>query len=153
FSHFSHSPMQNPRLAARYAKSLLDLAVEQSSLDSTLQDVEGMRNTMRDSREFVNILKSPVIKSDKKNAIIEAVIGNRMQPLARAFVTLLVDKGRESDLPAIADAFIAQYKERNHIISVKLTTASPVGEGVIDSIRQKVAASQPDQTIELTTEV
>jgi F-type H+-transporting ATPase subunit delta len=145
--------MQNPRLATRYAKSLLDLAIEQNSLETTLQDVMGMRDTMRDSREFVTILRSPVIKDDKKNAIIEAVMGNRMNPLAKLFVKLLVEKGRVSDLPEIAEAFITQYKVLKHIRTVKLVTASKVDASVTETIRQKVAASQPDQTIEMTTEV
>jgi F-type H+-transporting ATPase subunit delta len=145
--------MQNPRLAARYAKSLLDLAIEQNSLESTLQDVQGMRDTMRDSKEFVSILRSPVIKADKKNAIIEAVIGNRMNPLSKAFVKLLVAKGRESDLPEIANTFIEQYKTLKKIRTVKLITASAVDASVTETIRQKVAASQPDQSIEMTTEV
>ena len=32
--------MQNPRLATRYAKSLLDLAIEQNQLETTLMDVQ-----------------------------------------------------------------------------------------------------------------
>ena len=61
--------MQNPRLAARYAKSLLDLAVEQNQLETTLADMQLLENICRQSREFTVMLRSPVIQADKKHAI------------------------------------------------------------------------------------
>lgn len=145
--------MQNPRLASRYAKSLLDLAVEQKSVPATLQDVQLIDATLRGSREFAAVLKSPVIKADQKNAVIDAVLGTKMSPLTRAFVKLLTTKGREGTLGEMASAFMEQYRVMNHISQVKLVTASPVSEQFKETIRQKVAAAMPGQSIELTTEI
>src|SRR5438874_1893648 len=100
--------MQNPRLAGRYAKSLLDLSIEQNGLDATLQDVQLVDSVCRQSRDFTLMLRSPVIKADKKEAIINAVLGPSLRPLTRGFINLLVTKGREANLPEIAAAFIAQ---------------------------------------------
>ncbi len=36
--------MQNPRLAARYAKSLMDIAIEQNSLDAMYTDMLGLQD-------------------------------------------------------------------------------------------------------------
>lgn len=145
--------MQNPRLAARYAKSLLDLAVEQNALDATLEDVRALNDTVKGSREFAAVLRSPIIKADKKQAILDAVVGNRMKPLTNAFVKLLVQKGREAALPEIAQAFIDSYKVRQGIKSVRLTTAAPVSDAVAEAVKQKVATAMPGQQIELTTKV
>lgn len=145
--------MLNPRLASRYAKSLLDLAVEQNSLEATLQDVQLIDTTIRGSRELSAVLKSPVIKADKKDAIVEAVFGTKLSPLTRAFVKLLTTKGREGTLGEMATDFMSQYRTMKNISQVKLVTAAPVSEQVKESIRQKVAAAMPGQSIELTTEV
>lgn len=146
--------MQNPRLASRYAKSLLDLAVEQKQLDATLADIQLLSAVCHQSSDFVNVLRSPIIKADKKNSIIDAVIGSRLGVLTKAFVKLLVTKGREGNLPEIADAFISQYKQMNNIRTVKLTTAAPVSDSVKEGIRSKVIASMPaNVTIELKEEV
>ena len=145
--------MQNPRLAARYAKSLLDLAVEQNSLEATLQDVLTIDAAIRGSRELAVLLKSPVVKADKKNAIVEAVFGTRLNPLTRAFVKLLTAKGREGTLAEMATSFMSQYRVMKHISPVKLVTATPVHDTVKESIRQKIAASMPGQSVEMTTEV
>jgi F-type H+-transporting ATPase subunit delta len=145
--------MKNPRLAGRYAKSLLDLSIEQNSLDSTLADMQVLDATCKASREFEVVLRSPVIKADKKEAVINAVMGNKLQPLTKGFMTLLVKKGREPILPEIASAFIAQYKEMKGIRMVKLTTAIPADDNVRAAIRSKVAAYFPGQSVELKEEV
>jgi F-type H+-transporting ATPase subunit delta len=145
--------MQNPRLASRYAKSLLDLAVEQNSLDATLKDVQLMDGICRESRDFANVLRSPVIHADKKLQIIKAVLGTGIGALTQAFITLLVNKGREAALPEIAESFISQYKELKRIRTVKLTTATPVSDKVKEAIRSRVAAGLPDHTIELSADV
>jgi F-type H+-transporting ATPase subunit delta len=145
--------MQNPRLASRYAKSLLDLAVEQNSLDATLKDVQLLDSICQESRDFTNMLRSPIIKADKKHAIINAVVNGRIGKITQAFVDLLVNKGRETYMPEIANAFIAQYKEMHNIKTVKLTTAVTIDNSIKEAIRQKVAAGLPDSKIELHTNV
>lgn len=145
--------MQNPRLASRYAKSLIDLAMEQNTLEPTLQDVQLIDATIRSSRELSIMLNSPVIKADKKVGVINAVFGSRLSPLTHSFVKLLTEKGREASLAEITTAFISQYKEMKQISTVKLITAAPVSEQVKESIRQKVAASMPGRTVEMSTEV
>src|SRR5690606_6535268 len=135
--------MQNPRLAARYAKSLLDLAIERNSLDATLEDIRLLDGICRQSPDFRNMLRSPVIKAGKKLQIIDAVLGAGIGVLTKGFITLLVNKSREANLPEIASAFISQYKELKKIKTVRLTTASEIGEPVREAIRARVAAGLP----------
>src|ERR1043165_3053424 len=145
--------MQNPRLASRYAKSLVDLAVEHNTLEQTLQDVQRVDATIRGSNEFAVMLRSPVIKADKKNAVLDAVFGAKISPLTHSFIKLLTSKGREASLAEIVTSFIAQYKAMKNISDVRLVTAVPVSNEVKESIRQKVAAALTGRTIDLTTEV
>lgn len=145
--------MQNPRLASRYAKSLLDLAVEQNQLDAVLKDVQLLDAISNQSRDFVNVLRSPVIKADKKQAIIDAVVGAKLGNLTKSFITLLVNKSRERNLPEIAAAFISQYKEMKNIKTVMLTTATPVNDVVKSAIMKKVEAMLPGSQIDLKTSV
>jgi len=141
--------MQNPRLAARYAKSLLDIALEQNQVDATLNDIRLLDKVSMDSRDFVNVLRSPIINADKKQAIIEAVLGSKLAPLTKAFVTLLVKKGREGNLPEIAKAFINQYKEMKGIKTVKLTTAVPASDALKNKILERATASLNNAQVEL----
>lgn len=145
--------MQNPRLAARYAKSLLDLAVEQNQLDATLADVKMLDAVSKQSRDFVNMLRSPVINPDKKQAVMTALFGDKLSPLTKAFVTLVVNKGREANLPEVVTAFIGQYKEMKNIRTVKLTTAAPVNDAVKQKILSNTVSSLGNSQVELVESV
>lgn len=145
--------MQNPRLASRYAKSFIDIAVEQNSLDDTLQDVQLLDQVCNVSREFCVVLRSPVINPDKKVAAISAVLGGKLKPLTLAFINLLIKKGREAFLPEIAPEFIRQYQSLKNIRTVMLTTALPIDESVKETIRTKVAAGIPEYSIDMQVKV
>jgi len=145
--------MQNPRLAARYAKSLLDLAIEQNSLDATLEDMKLLDRICTISREFKNMLHSPIINSDKKIAVINTVLSGKVNPLTKSFVDLLIKKNRESNLDEIAPAFIAQYKTMKNIRTIHITTAVPMNETVKAGIVAKVAASMPGDKLEIETHI
>lgn len=145
--------MQNPRLAIRYAKSLLDLAIEQNSVEDTLNDVQLLHAICSQSSEFVNMLRSPIIHADKKQSILDAIIGNKIHTLTQAFIRLLVNKGREANLPEIATAFITRYKELKNIKTAKLTTAVPFNDTLKEAIRAKLLKNMPGVQIELKEEI
>ncbi len=145
--------MPNPRLAGRYAKSLLGLALEKDQLESVYKDILLLKDLCRQSRDFVNLLRSPIIKADKKAAILKAVTDGKISELTAAFNNLLVNKGRESNLPEIIIAFIEQYKQYKDIYTIKLTTASPVSEELKNQIITKVQTQTAMKQVELETAV
>ncbi|MBL7742846.1 MAG: ATP synthase F1 subunit delta [Chitinophagaceae bacterium] len=145
--------MPNPRLASRYAKSLLDLAVEKGQLEQVYADIMWLRSACKSNRDFVNFLKSPIIKNDKKAKILEAVTSGKISQLTAAFNRLLVTKSRENHLPEIITAFIKQYKEQKGIRTVELTTAHPVSNEVKDAIIAQVKRSGGFDNIELEEKV
>lgn len=145
--------MQNPRLAARYSKSLLDLCVEQNQVDAVLADIKLIDSVCLASKDFSNMLRSPIIKADKKLTIIEAVLGNRLSAITKGFIKLLVNKGREANLPEMVHAFIGQYKELKNIKTVKITTASPINDAVKNKILSNATAMVSNSQVDLVEAV
>ena len=145
--------MPNPRLATRYAKSLLDLAAEKGELEAVYADMKYLEAVCKASKDFVNLLKSPVINAGQKNSIVTAITKDKVSALTAGFNELLVKKGRESDLPEIASAFVDQYNGIKGIHRVKLTTAVAVSDTLKKSIVGKVKMERGLGTIELETAV
>ena len=146
--------MQNPRLATRYAKSLLDLAVEKNSLEATLKDMQVLDSICRKSHDFAVMLKSPVISGDKKLSVISLVLKSyNINELTNAFIYLLITKGRELNLPEIAGAFVTQYNALKNIRTVTLTTAAPMSNNIKSSLVAKIAGYMPNDTVDLKTEI
>lgn len=145
--------MPNPRLAARYAKSLIDLAIEKNSLEETMKDMQLIEAICHQNADFVSMMRSPVIKADKKQAIIEAILSGKIGVLTSGFIKLLISKGREQNLDEIASAFIHQYRSYKRIKMIRLTTAAPVSSEVSDLLRTKIQTAFPDNTIDFHVDV
>ena len=141
--------MPNPRLASRYAKSLIDLALEKGELEKIYEDMQWLQQVIKGSRDFGNFLRSPIIKSDKKEKIAEAIIGGKVTNITSLFIRLLIAKGRESNLPEIITSFISQYKEYKNIYPVKLTTATPIDEDLKKAMIDQIRKTSDMQNIEL----
>lgn len=129
--------MSVTRIASRYSKSLLDLAVEQNKLDRVLEDVQALKKATA-QRDLLLLLKSPIVNPSKKGTILKEIFGGKFDELTMAFVDIVVKKGRESVLPEITDEFIQQYRNRKNISTIKLTTATPWNDAQIEGIRTKV---------------
>src|SRR4029077_20573128 len=122
--------MQNPRLAARYAKALLDLSLEKGQLEQVYKDVLYLKSIFKSSKELVNFLNNPVITSDQKLKVVRTIDSENTGEVTKSFNRLLIRKNRESYLPEIVEAFIEQYKIYKGIYTVTLTTAIPVSDDV-----------------------
>lgn len=141
------------RIASRYAKSLLDLAVEKKVLEDVKDDMDTLKSAIS-NREFDLMLKSPIINGDKKKSIIDAIFKDKVNALSLMFFKGVVDKGREGYLSNIAHAFITQYKENKGISSIKLVTANKLTDEAVAAIKDKLNTSATtNQTIEVETAV
>ena len=132
--------MRNTRATSRYAKSLLELAKEQNTLELCKTDMASVVSLCQNSRELVLLLKSPVVKTDKKLAIIaEVFVG--CSPLTLCFINLIIKKKREALLFDIAQGFLDLYKIDQGIESATLTTAVALDEDtrqqVLDFIKKQ----------------
>lgn len=145
--------MSNPRLAKRYAKSLIDLARERGELEQVHNDVLFLQKIVKSSREFMVMLQSPVILADKKIKIISAVTGNNISGITDAFIKLLCNKNREDNLPGILTSFISQYNQYKGIHTAVLTTAMPVSTEILNEFESKITASTHVPHLILETKV
>jgi len=73
--------MNYPRVASRYSKALLELAVEMKQLDRVSEDVATLKKAILSSRDLELLLASPIVKTDKKQAIFNEVFKNAFSPI------------------------------------------------------------------------
>jgi F-type H+-transporting ATPase subunit delta len=145
--------MQNPRLASRYAKSLIDLAIERGQLEQVFADMQWLQAVCKSNRDVVNLLKSPIIRNEVKKKIITAITTGKVGELTAAFNNLLVTKNREKYLPEIVNAFITAYKVHKNIYTIHLTTAMPVSDSVKQAIVTQVKKSAGFENVEVEEKV
>lgn len=132
--------MRNTKVATRYARALLDLAIEQKNLDSVLGDMQVFSATVKDSRDFELLLSSPVVKADKKIEIFKLAF-EPFEKCTQDFMALITNNGREAMLGDIAEAFEAQVKEHRGIVPMTITSAVPLDATTRAAIMAKVQSS------------
>ena len=139
------------RVAGRYAKSLIDLAVERGNLQSVVGDMESLNQAMK-NRDLYLMLKSPIINADKKESIMKILFGETFDDVTMAFINICITKNREDILPEIAADFIAEYKKMQGITTIKVTTAAPLSKEALETLRTKlIDSSMTAKNVEIET--
>lgn len=144
--------MSATRLAHRYAKSLLDLAIQNQQVEKIYDDMLEFDQALK-SRDLLLLLKSPIIKSDKKLAVVKAVFKDHFEPITTAFINLVIRKHREFYLPEVVDEFIIQYKELKQIATASLVTAVPANDQILAKVKTIVLEQTGMKEVEITTAI
>jgi F-type H+-transporting ATPase subunit delta len=131
--------MATARVAARYAKALLSLAQERKEMDVVGRDLDLLSALFQDARDLVLLLQSPIIKSDKKQAVLDAVLQEHLGELVSSYLRILVNKGREGLVVDMVTEGQSQLRALRNIQSVSVTTAFPLTDSLRDQIMAQVA--------------
>lgn len=138
--------MSELRVASRYAKSLLDLAEEQGTLEQVKEDMDLFNKTLTESRDLRLLLRNPIVKHDKKLAILRAVFGGKVSDLTEKFFTIITQKNRESALEYIGSEFLNQYNVLRGVQTAEVTTATPLNAitrlQVMNLVREQTGLQQ-----------
>ncbi len=126
----------NTRVSIRFAKALLDLAIEQKKKSAVFADITLILKAIEDSKELSNLLKSPVIKADKKQSITSEIFGSKISEMTAKFIEIVISKGRESLLADICKSYISLHKSSENITSALVTSAVKLDE----QAKKKIAA-------------
>ena len=141
--------MKATRLTSRYAKSLLTLVIENNSLEKTLEDMKLILAVCSENRDLTLLLKSPVVKSDKKLSILSDVFSKSITELTMTFINIITSKKREKFLEGIAESFVSLYKSHKNIETVTLTTACIIDENTKSEILKYIKMNGKSE-VELT---
>ena len=118
--------MADQRVAARYAKSLLDLSKEMGTLETVKQDMDLLSKTMAESRDLRLLLRNPIVKHDKKLSILNAVFQGKVSEMLTRFFQIVTSKNREAVLEHIGTEFLRQYNLLMGIQVAEVTSAAPL---------------------------
>jgi F-type H+-transporting ATPase subunit delta len=133
--------MSITRISTRYAKSLMDLALERKELETVKNDMSYLDQALK-SRDLVLFLKSPIIAANKKLSVFKSVFDGKLSKMTMSFCEIIIRKGRENYLPEIVVNFLSQYRDFNRISTINIITASPLSQETMAEIK-KILLSSP----------
>jgi F-type H+-transporting ATPase subunit delta len=128
------------KLGDRYANSILVLAQERGQVERVREDFQMIHNVCQTNPDFVRMLESPLIQSDKKQAIIDSIFKGKFSDITASLIEIIVRKKREGYLDDIAERFLFQYDRLNNITRGVLRSAAPLTKEQLAKIKQMVEA-------------
>jgi F-type H+-transporting ATPase subunit delta len=116
------------KVAGRYAKSLLGLAIEQKSEDKVYADMQTILAAVESSRDLALLFKNPIVNTDKKKNIIKGVFSGKISDLTLTFLNIILSKKREFYIEDITRQFIHSYKSFKGIETAVVRTPFKLDE-------------------------
>ena len=145
--------MTDLRVASRYAKSLLELAVEKNVLEEVHRDMLMFAEVCQQNYDLVLMLKNPIIKSDKKKSVLLAIFKSKVDPLTLSIFDIISRKNREAFLPAIAKEFHNLYNTMKGIRAASVSTAVPLSKELRAEMEKLVQKIAPGKKVALVENV
>lgn len=127
--------MAESKVSSRYAKSLLDLAVEQGSLEAVRKDIRLFYETLKEHSQLRAVISSPVINGDDKLGILRKLFGEKLNKLSFSFFEIMARKGREELLYDTAKQFFIQYNQYKGIVKASVTSATALTAAQLEQVR------------------
>ena len=141
------------KLSSRYAKSLMDLAIEKGKVEALNSDIRLIYGVIKQSAPLASMLRNPVIKTDKKIKVISLLFGGKIDAITSAFLNIIFTKRREAYLIDICDSFIEIYNLDHGIVPVTVTTAITPDAAMLDQVKNLLKNKANLNKIELKSTV
>jgi ATP synthase F1 delta subunit len=138
-------------IAAVYARSLFEAALEREQLDVVREQLGEFADALDGDRTLQVFFFSPYFSSEEKKEGIGKAIEGGDEYLMR-FLELLAERHRLPALFRIRRELDEMWAEENKLLPVRITSAVELDQELVDSIGKKIE-DQTGRRIELTANV
>lgn len=129
--------MKENIIAGRYAEALFQEAAAEGKLADAIAQLSAVASIYEDSADFRTLIKSPLIKKDEKQAVIEVLkTKGIVEEFLYKFLTLLVAKNRLSLLELITGEVVAMDRKAKGEAEAYVKVAFTLDESSRQSIKQ-----------------
>jgi F-type H+-transporting ATPase subunit delta len=119
--------MRDVVVASKYARALFEETRVRGNGSRVGSELFGLLDLDETSHAFIAFLASPEIPTDQKLVMLEKVFENRVDPLLKDFLRLLIEKGRIVLIREIAKVFRELIEEAQGLLRAQVDTAAPLG--------------------------
>ncbi len=136
------------QVSKTYGSALFEVAVENNTLDTTLEEVLFVKQSFLENEDLTKLLLHPNIEKEEKVKVIENVYKGKIFDEITGLMIMLITKGHQKDIVSVFDYVIAAIKEEKGIGVAYVTSAIALSDSQKDKIEQKLIETTKYQTIE-----
>lgn len=128
------------QVAMKYAQAIYELAVEKAKLEEAEAQLGELEQALTTHADLATLIYHPRVEPKAKKEVLTRIFGGEVADFVQHFLLLLVDKRRETILPAIFIEFKKLVNEARNILEVEATTALPLSDDQHILLAQKLGA-------------
>lgn len=141
--------MKLHRAAIRYAKALMQFAIERNELEVVNADIVHLQAAVKGSKELATLMMSEVVQEPKKANIYKALFEGKVSEVTLNFMLLIAKNHRSAIIPSVLNAFEEQYRAFKNIHTVNIVSASKMDEAVKNDLVKILQEKAPGSTVEI----
>jgi F-type H+-transporting ATPase subunit delta len=122
-----------------YASAVLGVARAEGELDRVADELTRIAQAVDGSEPLRNALTDPRIPVERKQGIVDELLGGRSSTLSVALVNFVVSLGRARDLGAIAERVVTRAAEEHSREVAFVRSASELDAETISRLEQKLS--------------
>lgn len=136
------------QVSKTYGSALFEVAMENHTLDTTLEEVLFVKQTFLENEELGRLLLHPNIEKEEKIKVIESIYKGKVSDEITGLMTMLVTKGHLKDFVPVFDYVIRAIKEEKGIGVAYISSAVELNKEQKEKIEQKLLETTKYQEIE-----
>lgn len=106
-----------------YARALFEIARAEGTLDEVEDELFRFARSYESSDALRNALTDEMIPADRRQAIVESLLGGKATSTTTQLVSMVVGSGRGRELPAIIDKLVARASSAKNLEVAEVRTA------------------------------
>ena len=138
-------------MARRYARALLEIALEKGTADGLEPALREASALLDREPELRTALAHPALPVEKKKKIA-ATVWKTQPPLFLRLIALLIERDRILLLPAVHAAYVEQWNAHRGIVAAEAVSATPLDHAQQEAIAA-AAAKIAGRQVQLTTTI
>jgi len=146
--------MTNRTAATRYARALLDVAVEENAdLDQVERELASIVDLFAQYKMLSQVLLNPVVPVPRKRAAMDALTARgRLLPMVAKLLGLLAERDRLVLLPELLAAYRDRLLDHRNVVRAEVTTTAPLRDDQVKTIEANLARAS-GRTVLLSAKV
>jgi F-type H+-transporting ATPase subunit delta len=124
-----------------YGDALFELAVEEGSLDSMMEEVKAVAQALQENKDLSTLMNHPKIDKEKKIRLIEDIFNGHVSGELVGLMRMIVEKDHYKELPEVFTYFIDRVKEYRNIGTAFVTSAVKLSDSQKKAVEEKLLAT------------
>ena len=139
--------MLNKSVARRYAEAFFGIAREADKIDAYQAELEKVIASLTEIEGMREYMDHLLIPAREKKDLLQKVFGAQISEMTMNFLSMIVDKRRESYLEFIYQEFVEMADESRNIKKAELFAAQELPQQELAALEERLSASTGKKVI------